>query len=110
MSMMFSRASAPPRWGVPATRRLAAGRVLGLVALATGFAASRAPLLSLFGALGTVLVGLALSRFPLAIGILTASFFFDTYLASGGTKILTPGQSLGVLVALAWGLEWLLGR
>lgn len=78
---------------------LAAAAGLGLVAVASGFAAARAPLLSLAGLLAALLVRLAFGRFSVAIGILVASLFF------GGS--LTHSV-IALLVAVLWGLEWLL--
>src|SRR5438093_1359371 len=74
------RISAPRRRRADVVPRLAAGCGLGLVALAAGLAAGRAPLLAVTGALAAVLVGLALTRFAVGIGLLTISFFFDNYL------------------------------
>src|SRR5947209_5829142 len=63
---------------------LVAAAGLGLVAVASGFAAARAPLLSLAGLLAALLVRLAFARFTVAIGILVASLFFDGYLSQAG--------------------------
>src|SRR5919198_686329 len=52
---------------------------------------------------------LAVARLPLAVAVLTASFYFDAYLAVGA-GIVTIGKLLGVVALLAWFLAWGVGR
>jgi O-antigen ligase len=54
-------------------------------------------------------VALAVARLPLAVAVLTASFYFDAYLAVGA-GIVTIGKLLGVVALLAWFLAWGVGR
>jgi putative inorganic carbon (hco3(-)) transporter len=89
-------------------RRVVTAAVLAL-AVAAAMAGARWPVWTLAGVLTVAAAALAVARLPLAVAVLTASFYFDAYLAVGA-GIVTVGKLLGVLALLAWFLAWGVGR
>lgn len=86
-----------------------AGAAVVVVASAVAFAASRHPQGTLVAVVLLTLTGLAAYRPPVAVAILVASFYFDSYLAVG-LGLLTIGKLVGVLTGGAWFFSWAVAR
>jgi putative inorganic carbon (hco3(-)) transporter len=96
----------------PGRRRLARGAGVAVVVALSGaaaFAASHWPLWALVGTLVAVAVATAAARLWVAVAVLVASFYFDSYLAVG-VGVVTVGKLLGALALAAWFLRWSVGR
>src|SRR3954453_3066404 len=83
------------------------GAVVILVGTAApaGFAAARNPIIAILAFFGLLTVMAATTNVLMAVALLSASFFFENYLA-GGAGFLTPAKAVGVVAAGAWVLEW----
>jgi putative inorganic carbon (HCO3(-)) transporter len=89
-------------------RLLAAATVLAL-SVGAAFALARSPLATLMASLLVLVTVLAALRLPLAVALLAASFYFDSYLAVG-PGLVTVGKLVGGLALAAWFLSWTLNR
>jgi O-antigen ligase len=78
-------------------------------ALCAAFIVGRWPVYAAAAAVGVVLVGLLLGRLDLAVAVLAAGFFFNSYLAHGA-GIVTVDKVIGLLAVAAWALDWVVNR
>jgi putative inorganic carbon (hco3(-)) transporter len=92
--------------------RLARGLGVAIVVALAGavaFAASHWPLWAVAGVLVVVAVTTAAAKLWVAVAVLVASFYFDSYLAVGA-GVVTVGKLLGAVALAAWFLRWSVGR
>jgi putative inorganic carbon (HCO3(-)) transporter len=97
------------RSGANQIARLAAAATLLAVSITAAFALARRPLATTAAGLLVLVTALAAIRLPLAVALLAASFYFDSYLAVG-PGLLTVGKLIGGLALGAWFLSWTLNR
>src|SRR3954465_6419756 len=82
--------------------------LMGTAAIA-GFAAARNPIIAILAFFGLLTVVTATTNVLIAVALLSASFFFENYLA-GRAGFLPPAKAVGVVAAGAWVLEWARNR
>jgi hypothetical protein len=75
-----------------------------LAAAGIGVAGSLHPRLTAIAAVIAALLVVLCVESTMALYLLVASFYFDSYLSRGG--YLTAGKALGLVVVVAWLLEW----
>jgi O-antigen ligase len=89
--------------------RVLAGIMVLAVASAAGVAVANSFLLALAGLTAVVVLVLLLCRLDLAVALLAAGFFFNSYL-NHGTGIVTIDKVIGALAVAAWTLDWVVNR
>jgi O-antigen ligase len=88
-------------------RQVPVAVVVGVVAVAAGSLAGRAPTLAAAVAIGAAAAVYASTRLLLAVGAMVVSFVFEDYLATlGSVGVLTPTKVIGLLAVAAWVVEW----
>jgi putative inorganic carbon (HCO3(-)) transporter len=89
--------------------RVAAAATVLALSVTAAFALARRPLATMAAGLLVLVTILAAIRLPLAVALLAASFYFDSYLAVG-PGLLTVGKLVGGLALGAWFLSWTVNR
>jgi O-antigen/teichoic acid export membrane protein len=100
----------PPRpAGLRDRRSLAAGAAMVMIATGAAFAVGHWPVPAVAGFAAAGLAVVLLCRLDLAVALLAAGFYFNSYLARGA-GLITIDKVIGGLAVAAWLLEWAVNR
>jgi putative inorganic carbon (hco3(-)) transporter len=89
--------------------RIAFSVGVALLAIMAAFAAENAPLLSVGLTMTALLAAILIRNLLLAVGLLIAGSYFDSYLSVGSGQ-LTISKAIGLVAILSWAYSWLFKR